>query len=344
MTTFDLGIFAHNEADGIAALFDTLAAQDVFADADVDVRVVLLANGCTDQTVAIARAKVETLPAVVAARIEVFDFAQGGKSRTVHRFVQEVSRTDATVLGFMDADITLPRADTIRRMVEALRDRPALQTFTSCPVKDVVHDELPTGFVGKIIAASGGGLADFKTAICGQLYVMRSPMARQIGLPAGLPVEDGFVRAMMLTDLLTAPEDLTRIDGDEDIFHVYESIRTIPELIRHQVRIVIGSAINSVLFAKLRRETTTQAEAHEMLMTAADDPDWLGNVIKSDLPKWPHGFVPFHFLAWRITAFFRGGDKSLRRAALLILGFGFDAVVYVLASLRMMFRQSAGFW
>ncbi|MEY1556935.1 glycosyltransferase family 2 protein [Yoonia sp. R2331] len=343
-TTCDIGVFAHNEQDGIAALLGELARQDLFDDPILDLRVHILANGCTDATVGRANGAIAELPATVGNRIAVLDLELGGKSRTVHRFIHDIARRDATILGFMDADIVLPQADTIRRMIAALQDRPKLQAFTSCPIKDVVHDQLPTGLVGRIIGASGGGLADFKTAICGQLFVMRSAMARQIGLPAGLPVEDGFMRAMMLTDLLSAPENFDRIDGDEAIYHVYESIRTIPELIRHQVRIVIGSAINAVLFAKIRREAGDLDAAHALLMRAAVDENWLPDVIKAELPKWPYGYVPLHFLTWRVKAFFAGSQKSLRRFALLLLGFGFDFVVYVLASLRMMFRPSAGFW
>jgi len=344
MMRCDIGVFAHNEETCIAAFIDSLMAQSLFADPQCDVQVYILANGCTDGTVAAAQAACMAGPPDVAQRIAVIDWAEGGKSRTMHRYIHDQSRRDVDVLGFMDADIVLPEPDTLARMLTALKQRPELQTFTSRPIKDVAFHDMPTGFVGKIIAASGGGLTDFRTAICGQLFMMRAPMARQIGLPTGLPVEDGFMRAMMLTDLLSAPEALSRIDGDMEVFHVYESIRTIPELIRHQIRIVIGSAINAVLFAKLRAEAPTQAQAHDMLMQAANTDGWLGDVLRTALPRWPHGYVPLHFLTWRVREFFKRRDFSLRRWPLLVLGFGFDAVVYVGASLRMMLRPSDGFW
>ena len=76
------------------------------------------------------------------------------------------------------------------------------------------------------IAAGGDGLTDYRKSICGQLFILRADMARRIGLPAGLPVEDGFFRAMIVTDLLSGPERLDVLDGDPGVFHVYESIRT----------------------------------------------------------------------------------------------------------------------
>ena len=35
----DIGLFAHNEAAGIAAMLSGLAGQDIFADAGISVRV-----------------------------------------------------------------------------------------------------------------------------------------------------------------------------------------------------------------------------------------------------------------------------------------------------------------
>lgn len=337
----DIGIFAHNEAASIAVLIADLGAQSQLSDPAADLRVTLLANGCTDDTVAVAREALAALPAEVAARIDVLDLAQGGKSRTVHHFIHAVSRPEAAILGFMDADIRLPEADTLARMVAQMRARPELHVFTSRPVKDVTYYKLDAGLIAKVIAAGGDGLTNFRKSICGQLFMMRSTTARQIGLPAGLPVEDGFIRAMSLTDLLSAPQDLSRIDGDEEIFHVYESIRGLGELIRHQTRIVVGSAINAALFGKIRRETTDLEGAHALLMQAAEDEAWLARALREELPRAPHGYVPFDFLTKRLA---NAGRRSLKGWVVLILGLGLDAVVYVLASIRLMRRQGAGHW
>lgn len=342
MTMLDIGVFAHNEAAKIGDLIADLARQDLILDPATDVRVLILANGCTDATVAGARSAVAALPdAPVRARFEVLDLPQPGKSRTVHRFIHDLARPGAEVLGFMDADIHLPQADALARMLTMLDRRPELRVTTSRPVKDVVHFARATGTVGRLIAAGGDGLTDWRTSICGQLFLMRAASARRIGLPAGLPVEDGFIRAMMLTDLLSAPEDLSRIDGDPEVFHVYESIRDIGTLTRHQTRIVVGSAVNAALFAHIRRHAPTEPEAHALLMAAAADPDWLGRVLKQELPRAPHGYVPFSFLTNRLR---RGGRPGVKGKAVLAAGFGLDLLVWLRASARMAVRPSAGFW
>lgn len=340
----DLAVFAYNEADKITGLIEDISKQTVFSSPNTDIRLLILANGCTDNTVQRAAAMRDTLEPDLSSRIEIKDFERGGKSRTMHRFIHSVSRSCADLLGFMDADILLPETDTLERMIAQLQNRPALQTFTSRPVKDVSYNNNGHSLIARIIAAGGGGLSNYRTAICGQLFMMKSGMARMIGLPDGLPVEDGFMRAMMLTDLLSAPENFERIDGDPKIYHVYESIQSLPELIHHQTRIVIGSAVNSVLFSKLRREANTKETTHNLLMAASTDSNWLEQTLKENLPKLPYGYVPFHYLFWRIQAYPKSGKYGLKSLIMLFLGFGLDLVVYIRASFHMMTRPMSGYW
>ena len=340
----DIGLFAHNEASGIAATIADLGRQDIFACDSVDLRLLILANGCSDDTVAVARAAVAALPAAARDRITVLDLPEGGKSRTGHRFIHDLSRDQADLLGFMDADIELPCPDTLRRMAETLAARPELAAFTSRPVKDVVHHKLQAGFVGRLVAAGGDGLTDWRKSICGQLFMLRAPRARRIGLPIGLPVEDGFFRAMILTDLLSAPEDLSRIDGDPEMFHVYRSIRSLGELLHHQTRIVIGSAVNATLYRRIRREAPTEPEAHALLMAAATDPDWLPRVLSDDLPRRPYGYVPGEFLSKRWHRFRKSGRLGAKPLLMLVLGMGLDSLVWLRASWAMRRGVGAGHW
>ena len=54
---------------------------------------------------------------VVRDRFQVLDLPQPGKSRTVHRFIHDLSRPQAGVLGFLDGDVHLPQPDTLARML-----------------------------------------------------------------------------------------------------------------------------------------------------------------------------------------------------------------------------------
>lgn len=327
----DIGVFAHDEAAGIAGMVAGLAAQDILRDPGFSVRVLVLANGCRDDTVAQAQ----------NAAVEVVDLPEGGKSRTWNRFVRGLARSDADVLIFVDADIEFCDAGALRRLVQALGAR---WVINSRPVKDIVARPNGLTWLDKIIAAAAGGLDDWQTAICGQLYAMPAAVARRYSLPVGLPVEDGFLRALVLTDALTGPEDLSRIGGAAGVFHIYASERRLAALIRHQVRIVIGSAVNFACFAAIA--ALPAGQRHAELTRAAGDPAWLGAVIKARLPRWPFGFVPFHFLTKRLRRAAASPRELLRpkRTLIMVLGVGFDALVYMRAQLAMLRGTGAGYW
>ncbi len=327
----DIGVFAHNEAEGIAAMVARLLAQDILLDPVFAVRVLVLANGCSDDTAAQARAE----------GVEVVDLPEGGKSRTWNRFVHGLARADADVLVFVDADIEFCDAGALRRLVQAMG---AHWVINSQPVKDIVARPEGLSAMDKIIAAAGGGLDDWKTAICGQLYAMPAGIARRFHLPIGLPVEDGFLRAMVLMDALTGPEDFSRIDGAEGVFHIYASERSVGALIRHQVRIVIGSAVNFAGFGAL--VAVPVGQRHAELTRAAAEPGWLGCALRQTLPRWPFGFVPGHFLTKRLARAAASPRDLLRPKRLLVtvLGFGFDLVVYSRAQWAMWRGTGVGHW
>lgn len=338
----DIGVFAHNEADGITRTLQGLMRQEV---AGLDVRVLVLANGCTDDTAELARSSFSQTgtPSPTGPSVEVAELAQGGKSRTWNRYVHELSRSDADVLVFMDADINIPESDSLLRLIRGLTSNPALHAFNSHPIKDIVYRPENLGLLDKAIAMGSETLNDWKTAICGSLYAMPSARARMLHMPIGLAVEDGFLRAMILTDAMTIDEDFSRIDGG-DVFHVFSSERSILALIKHQTRIVIGSAVNTAAFTALRAVPGSQR--HAALAEAASRENWLAEVIRAQLPKWPYGWIPLHYLTKRIGFIARQPKKLLhpRQIFVLVLGFGFDLVVYINAQIKMAKGVGAGHW
>lgn len=337
VTRIDIGVFAYNEASNIGELIDTLRRQDIMAQADVDVHLHILANGCTDETCAQARAALAQSGSI--AHWQVHDLHPGGKSRTWNRFVHDLSRPDADILLFCDADITLPEPDTVQGLADLLLADPERHATVSLAVKDIARTPARLGPLDRLIVGAAGTLDTWQHSICGQLYAMRSASARAFHLPVGLPVEDGFVRAMIVTSGLTGTEVLHRIWGAPQYFHVYASERSLPALVRHQVRIVIGSAINDVLFDVLTRDPDRPAA--DILAQIQDDPDWLARTLKAELPR-RYGYVPWHFMSKRLRGFrMRNG---VRRNIILLLGVGFDGLVYVNAQWRMLRGTGAGFW
>jgi hypothetical protein len=340
----DLAVLAHQEEATIAEAIGDLSRQDILGDPHVDLRIWILANGCRDRTAAAAQDAVARLEPGTVALFTVLDLPKPGKSRTVGAFIHTLARPEADAFVFLDADCRLIAADTVSRMVGAVASRAELQVFTGRPVKDIVHYRTKLGFVERLIAAGAEQLTDFRKSIAGGLYCIRAETARRIHLPVGLPVEDGFVRAMVLTDFLSEPERFERIDGDPEVFFIYESIRTVPALVKHQTRIVVGSAINTMLYGRIRRLAPTSAQAQALLKEAAQDDEWLARVLREELPRAPYGYVPFHFLVKRLSRFDMALVRQPQRFAAFLGGLGLDAVAYVLATVRMMTGRAAGHW
>ena len=331
----DLAVFAHNEASNISAVLSMLARQDIFDQSQLSIRVLVLANGCTDDTVAIAEKTITGLPH--GTRFKVCDIAAGGKSRTWNEFVHRHTRNDADFMIFCDADIDVPQKDMLRNIVTFVQAEPARVVASSRPVKDIVYAPQALNLRDRMIAAAGGTLDNWRKGVCGQMYILQANVARTIHLPIGLPVEDGFVRAMVLTDIFRQPENLDLIDGDDDIFHVYQSERGLLALIRHQTRIVIGSALNAVVFDAVRASDHPDV----MLQDVAQDPDWLARTCKEALPR-RYGYVPLHFLTKRLANLRH--RKGLKGKGIVIIGFGFDLLVYVIAQVKMARGTGSGYW
>jgi hypothetical protein len=270
----------------------------------------------------------------------VHDLPEGGKSRTWNRFVHHLARRDADVLVFCDTGIRWPDRAAIRHLAEGVLARGDLHVLNSEPVKDIAVAG-PQGMVQRLIAAGAGGLDDWRRAICGQFYAMPGKAAQRYILPIGLPVEDGFLHAMIVTDRFTAADDYTLIDGLEGAWHIYPSERGIIALIRHQTRLVVGSAINAAVFRHLKAEGFERI-ARELSKAAADD-TWLPGVLRLRLPRLPYAYVPLHFLVKRLGRRMPGTSWP-RRVGLKVLGFGFDLIVYLNAQMKMARGVGAGHW
>ena len=223
--------------------------------------------------------------------------------------------------------------------------RPALWVVNSRPRKDLEVTEKPRTPIERAIVMASGTGSDYRNSISGQLYLARMSAVEDVWMPVGLPVEDGFLRAMVLTRLLTEPEDLRRIHGEPEIWHIYESLRTMPTLVRHQTRIVIGSAVNTALFDHLRAQPNDVATRSVLLREAARDDDWLARMLGTSLPRWPSGFVPVHFLVKRLEGLGQGDGSGLgRKVVVTTAGFALDALVYVNAQYQMARGKGAGHW
>jgi hypothetical protein len=323
-----IGILVHNGADTLPATLRSLAGQRLLRDADASVHVV--ANGCTDDSVGVARAELEALRAVEADprwSFVIHDLPVANKCGAWEHFVHHSSDADADHLVLLDCDILFGDEDTVGRMVRALDDDPRLHVATSFPVK---HVELEaSGLLERLSSRITDARLD-EHAVCGQLYAGRAEVLRRIHMPIGLQVEDGFIRAMVLTDGFRSPEHLERVRRIDGVRHLYEAHLSPERLVRHEAWLVRNTVTLSYLYAAfeaLPLELTGQ-HAGELVAALNDTtPDWFAALFVA-ASRDRHPLVP-RPVRWRRLAAWWAMPISRRPVALpkVALTTCFDLVV-----------------
>ncbi|WP_207209867.1 glycosyltransferase family 2 protein, partial [Tropicimonas sp. IMCC6043] len=333
------GIFAHDEERNLSYLLDDLQVQDILVAPDIKVEIHVLANGCFDRTFEFASR--HELAEILSAQFLVHDLSESGKSRTWNRFVHEIAPPTADMLGFLDADIRISDPGHLSGLVRQLVARPDLKAFVSHPVPDASG---ATTMIARAILRGSGSSGNWRRSICGQCYLMPGPIARDMHLPLGLPVEDGFLSAMLRTDCMENLPGTQPIDGDPEISHVFEPERTLRGFLRHQMRIIIGGALNAALFTSLRE--APDGYRRQILAKASEDSGWVGQQLKSQLPRRWYGWVPPHFLFKRTRNMLANlhRPRDFLRIPRIVAYFGLDLLVYLRAQLRMALGTGANFW
>ena len=303
MSVLSIGMLAHNEAGVIGRTIASLARQSVLNPAVwaamglSAVEVLVVPNGCSDDTAGLAVAALATLPAGVERTVRVL--AEPGKSNAWNRFVHELARPDATLLALMDADIEFGSDDVLEQLVRRLDQAPERLVATDGAVKDYRHRRLTLfdRFSRRVSAQQVGG----DGGLCGQLYCARADELRRIWLPVGLPVEDGFIAAMVGTDGFTLPAGRQAVAYVKGAHHFYEPVSGPAAFIRHEARIIVGSVINSWLFDDLWEAGKNGHAGDYVRRRNAKDPRWVEELCAQWRCRRGRWLVPSAFIWWRLA-------------------------------------------
>ncbi len=255
-----IGVFAHNEELRIAATLESLSRQDLFEWAgqnNLSVQIRVLANGCSDATVERSReacARLFALEEGVDASVTLIERA--GKSNAWNEYVHRFCAPEADYLIFMDGDIQFVGSETLRSMVSSLEETCLASVAVDTILKDIVFSPQKTVLETISIRTSEMSRAG-DPKIAGSLYVLRACVAKRIWLPLGLLVEDGFLKALILTDGLKEPENVGKIVRANGAAHTFEAESNLLALFRHEMRLMKGTTQNIILFGYLRRKLAT---------------------------------------------------------------------------------------
>jgi hypothetical protein len=305
-----------------------------------------VANGCTDETSKLARRLIEDhlamWPLGSAARVE--DLAVAGKANAWNQFVHEFSSPRASVLVLMDADIELVKLNTISSMVETLQSSSQAVICVDRPAKDIQIEPNRNFFQRLLVAATPeSDLADLP--LCGQLYCAISDQLRMIELPMDIVVEDGFLRALLLTDGFTRPENPRRIVLDPTAVHVFASVATPLELYKHEVWIVTGSIVNMLLFERFAAECTSDCSAMTLMKNWCNrNAQWLKLYVKRQAKERGWRLLP---PSWWVRRWSRLRSLPLRlrirRFPIAAVATAVDILIFI-AAIRNVQRGEFGYW
>ena len=128
-----IGVMAHNEGRNVGRLIEALRSVDI---PDATVRIVVVASGCTDETVAVAQRAAAEDPRVSV----VVDPERRGKAVAINQFI--AAARDAELLVMESAD-TLPEPGAIAALVARFSD-PRVGMVGARPIPE----DDPSTFIG----------------------------------------------------------------------------------------------------------------------------------------------------------------------------------------------------
>lgn len=338
-----IGVLAHDEAARLPVLVDSLFKQSVFRPPVAhSIHVVCVPNGCHDDTAGVARHCLEQAVGRLAGESvtwSVEELATAGKASAWNHCVH-TALGDCDFVCLVDADIVFANDDTISAALAVLRDDERVCVATDRALKHHGAKDWLALLSRYFSQATPAG----PTEICGQFYCARASVLRNIWLPPGLPVEDGFLRAMVITNEFRAPEDSHRIARAENGAHFYEPKTRPGELWRHKKRLMIGTTLNHLLFGHLWAHAGSDGAGKLLHERLEKDPAWLSRYLAqaSEGRRW---IVPMGHVFRRLTELGQAPlRKAARRAPAALAATAIDLLAAVSANREIKRTLGLGYW
>jgi hypothetical protein len=305
------GILACNEEEAIAPMLESLFQQTYFEKVDGlkgKFQIFVVANGCTDRTADTARRFLEEKSRGHARRNafewQVLDLAQRGKLNAWNQFVHRASAREAEFLFLLDGDILLEHPDTLWNMQQALESNLKACVATDQPLKDIGRKQRKS-WKDRLSLATTQMNRTGKAQLTGQLYCIRTPIARNIFLPPDLVAcEDGFIKSLVCSYFLTREVSPDRLVQAPHASHIFEAYTSLPAIFRNQKRQMIGQTVVHILIDNFLKSLALEQKlnlAETLQELEKSDPGWLKRLIAEHLVRVKHfwrlfpGILTFRF-------------------------------------------------
>jgi hypothetical protein len=341
-----IGVLAHNEASDIGSLIQDLGYQDVLLNDNLSIEIHIVANGCTDATVSVSK-RALAVQSFRRGNVTTFvhDLPKAGKSNAWNEFIHKFASPKTEFFFLLDADIRIPEETSLQLMLDSLT-----QSKTACVAVDESVKDLSLkshkSITERLILAASGTANDTRTAIAGGLYCARFDVLKGIWMPIGLPGEDGFLRAMILTSNFTENENLKRHIFVKGARHVFESEVRIRDVFHHNIRLAIGTAINVLLFKHFRENMEIKSSVADYIRQRNEsDPNWINELIDNKIRNGKYFIMDTSFILRRVEWFSSSPiSQKIRKAPIFLLGFLFDVALFFTANHLLRRGAGAGFW
>lgn len=291
-----IGILAWNEEENIKNILPQLLQQTIFNNSKLTSDLLLVANGCTDKTAQVAKDFKNENPLFQKINFQIVSIEKPGKANAWNQLIHNLSDKQTDIYINMDADITLPANDTLERLIEALQNNPMAKVISSLPIKEITNKTLINHAVkgqGEITKLQPGQL-------CGHLYAINGETARGIILPTNIIIDDGFIKEMVVTDLLKKLSNNELVQTSEKVPHFFKPYADLRSIFKNQVRQTVGQSLYHYLKEWLLKNTQERNIGVSDLISKmnTENPDWLrDDLIEKNLAKrwW---VIPARLLFW----------------------------------------------
>lgn len=350
-----IGILAWNEAATIEATVSSLFQQTALRAPAGDLpgiewELIIVPNGCTDDTADRAR-RALAAEVLAAGRPDVTwavqEVSEAGKSNAWNRYVHEFSSPRAELIVMLDADIEFGEAETISNTVKALLADAAAVVAVDLPLKDVVRKPDKT-FLERISVAGSRGTTSGSPGVSGQFFCARAAALREIWMPKGLSVEDGFLRAMLVTDCFRSAPDERKVIRAPNASHYYKTLTSLPAIFRHELRIVIGTAMNCYFtwdFLLFATDPKGPGAGALILNRVTQDPQWYRTLMTNAIRNHGWWVLPRGTLLRRLHGMKgKRGLGLLRSIPIAAVGLLLDVPVFLAANRKLKSDSAVGYW
>lgn len=327
-----IAVRAWNEEAVIRRTLESLFGQSLFRELAARgewCEVLCIPNGCTDRTAEIAAAvfaeQERTHSFAAGFKCKVHDIREAGRNHTWNAFVHELSHPKAEFLFLMDSDIRFDRRDTLFNMYRALLENSEAHVASDQPIKDVAL-KARLSWRDRISLATSEMNGTIQGRMTGQLYCIRSEVARRLYLPKELGIDDGFIKAIVCTDFFTHELNPGRITVARDASHIYEAYTSVAELLKNQKRQMIGQTIVHVLVEHLKKlpRWRTANLAATLRRQEEANPHWVTQLVTGHVRRARYFWrlfpdtLSFRFKRWRQMR----GVKRLTHLPATLVGYG----------------------